>query len=52
MEGKGSGKNTSGRILDPAWNEVCENNSLCEYSIAEMVLEESKHTVLSEAPSV
>ena len=26
MEGKDSGKNTPGRVLDPAWNEVCENN--------------------------
>ena len=35
-----------------AWNEVCENNPWYEYSIAEMVLEASTHTVLSEAPRV
>ena len=35
MEGKGSGKNTPGRVLDPAWNEVCEiidHNPESEYS--------------------
>ena len=32
-----------------ACNAVCENNTWYEYSIAEMVLEESTHTVLSEA---
>ena len=44
MEGKGSGKNTSGRVLDPAWNEVCKNNPWCN------IPEESTHTALSEAP--
>ena len=43
-KGKGVGK-----IHLADWNAVCENNPWYEYSISDMVLEESTHTVLSEA---
>ena len=48
MEWKGSGKSTSGRVLDPELNEVHDCNPWCEYSVAQMVLEESTQTAFSE----
>ena len=33
LDRKGSVKNTYGRVLDPAQNDLCENNPWCEYSV-------------------
>ena len=49
VEGDRSGKNTSGRVLDPAWNEVLDRNLWCENFVADIVLQESTHTFLTVA---
>ena len=42
--GKGVGNIHMTGFLDPVWNEVCDHNPWCEYSVAEIVLEGSSYT--------